>query len=63
MTQSSTKIDQTALVHWDSMILNESFCKVSEFFCSWKVRAEVGKLGMKLESTTEVGKWLMKLES
>ena len=23
---------------------------------SWKVRAEVGKFGLKLESTTEVGK-------
>ena len=30
---------------------------------SWKVRAEVGKFGLKLESTTEVGKRLMKLES
>ena len=35
---------------------------------SWKVRHEmrkneVGKFGLKLESTTEVGKGLMKLES
>ena len=32
-------------------------------FSSWKVRAEVGKIDTKLEKITEVGKWLMKLES
>ena len=30
---------------------------------SWKLRAEVGKLGLKLVSMNEVGKCLMKLES
>ena len=30
---------------------------------SWKEPIEVGKLGLKFESTTQVGKWLMKFEN
>ena len=29
---------------------------------SWKIRAEIGELGLKFESIIEVGKWLLKLE-
>ena len=39
---------------WNGMLVNTR---------SWKDRSEVGKFGLKLESTTEIGKWLMKLES
>ena len=43
--------------------VGKSQAKLERTDWSWKVRAEVGKLGLKFESTTEVGKWLLKLES
>ena len=41
----------------------KSQAKLERTEWSWKVRAEVGKFGLKLESKTEVKKWLMKLEN